>query len=119
MKGLFPTGVGVAIAAACFSTAIVAQETTSSIRGAVSNEVGAPLAGATVTIVHTPSGTTSTSVTGASGAFAAPGLRPGGPYKVTVAASGYPAASFPDLYLSVGEPLNLPVTLSATQEIVV
>ena len=120
MRGLFPTSVAMAVALACSSTMVIAQETTSSIRGIVSSDAGAPLAGATVTIVHSASGTTSTIVTGAGGAFSAPGLRPGGPYKVTVTAKDYPAASFPDIYLGVGEPLNLPITLgSETQEVVV
>ena len=39
-----------------------AQETTSSIRGSVTGD-GAPLAGAEVKIIHTPSGTTATTTT--------------------------------------------------------
>src|SRR5688572_29611465 len=119
MRGLFPASVAMAVAMACSSSLVVAQETTSSIRGVVSTEAGAPIVGATVTVVHAPSGTTSTSVTGPSGGFSASGLRPGGPYKVTVSANGYPATSVPELYLSVGEPLSLPVMLGETQEVVV
>jgi hypothetical protein len=120
MRGLFPTSIAMVVAMACSSSAVLAQETTSSIRGSVSTDSGTPVVGATVTIVHTPSGTTSTSVTGSSGAFSAAGLRPGGPYKVTVSADGYASASFPDVFLSVGEPMNLPIVLGeATQEVVV
>src|SRR5689334_2670625 len=77
------------------STAIVlaasaahAQETTSSIRGTVTG-AGAPVAGATVSITHVPSGTRSTAVTNDSGVFTVGGLRPGGPYVVAISAPGF------------------------------
>ncbi len=113
MNGLFPKRVAMAVALACTSTILIAQETTSSIRGSVSDAGGTAISGATVSIVHTPSGTTSTVTTGAGGSFSATGLRPGGPYKVTVAASGLEAKSVEGFYLSVGEPLNMPVSLDA------
>jgi hypothetical protein len=109
---LFPTRAAV-LALALTSTVLMAQETTSSIRGSVNDAGGAAVSGATVSIVHTPSGTTSTVTTGAGGAFSATGLRPGGPYKVTVAATGLEAKSVEGFYLSVGEPLNLPVSLAS------
>jgi hypothetical protein len=94
----------------------MAQETTSSIRGLISAD-GSSVSGATVSIVHTPSGTTSTVVTGNTGAFSAPGLRPGGPYKVTVTAGGHPSTSIDGVYLSVAEPLNLPIDLGGGEEV--
>ncbi len=115
MKGLFPTWAAVVVALACTSTVVIAQETTSSIRGSVTSGEGAAVAGATVSIVHTTSGTTSTVVTGAGGNFSASGLRPGGPYKVTVTASGFDAKSQEGFYLAVGEPLNLAVSLTSEQ----
>lgn len=111
MRGLIPIAAAVAIALAESSTVVVAQETTSSIRGSVSNGTGEAVAGAVVTIVHTPSGTTSTATTGSGGAFNASGLRPGGPYTVTVAASGFDGISIDELFLSVGQPLSLPLQL--------
>ncbi|MFX5693085.1 carboxypeptidase-like regulatory domain-containing protein, partial [Acinetobacter baumannii] len=65
-----------------------AQETTSSIRGSVTGD-GAPLAGAEVKIIHTPSGTTATTTTDSDGNFSAVGLRLGGPFTVEVNASGF------------------------------
>ncbi|MGC7532132.1 carboxypeptidase-like regulatory domain-containing protein, partial [Pandoraea pneumonica] len=79
--------LGVAAAALIVPVAAMAQETTSTIRGSVTAG-GAPVAGATVTIVNVPTGTTSTSVTDGSGGFIANGLRPGGPYTVSVTATG-------------------------------
>ena len=43
---------------------------------------GQPVAGATVEIVHVPSGTSRTVVTDANGRYAAQGLRVGGPFDV-------------------------------------
>jgi len=64
------------------STAVYAQETTGGISGAVYDAAGAPVAGATVTVTHEPSGTTSTTVTDQNGSFSSRGLRVGGPYTV-------------------------------------
>jgi hypothetical protein len=111
MRGLLPVHVAVAIILAGTSSAVLAQETTSAVRGSVSSGSGAPVAGAMVTIVHTASGTTSTSMTNAGGSFSAPGLRPGGPYEITISASGYGSATVKDVYLGVGDALNLPVVL--------
>ncbi|MBM4232108.1 MAG: carboxypeptidase regulatory-like domain-containing protein, partial [Gammaproteobacteria bacterium] len=52
-----------------------AQETTSSLRGLVSDSGGKALSGANITILHTPTGTRSTQTTNAEGVFDARGLR--------------------------------------------
>ena len=63
-----------------------AQETTSTIRGTVTTG-GAPVAGATVTVTDTSSGTRAVVTSNENGAFIASGLRPGGPYTVDVASA--------------------------------
>jgi hypothetical protein len=95
-----------------------AQETTSSVRGTVQSDAG-PIAGATITVVHEPSGTTSTTTTDAGGSFSTQGLRVGGPFTVTVEADGFESATVNDLYLQAGSPFRMPVVLQAAQEIVV
>ena len=72
-----------------------------------------------MTVVHEPSGTTSTSTTDSSGNFGASGLRVGGPFTVTVEADGYESAQVTDLSLSAGQAFRLPVVLQAQTEIVV
>lgn len=104
--------------AAVTATPAIAQETTSSVRGTVESDTG-PVAGATVTIVHEPSGTTSTSTTDNNGNFSANGLRIGGPFTVSVDASGFEAAQITDLNLSAGQAFRLPIVLQTQQEIVV
>jgi hypothetical protein len=101
------------------ATAVVAQETSAAVRGAVTAN-GNPVAGATVTITHVPSGSVSSMKTGAEGAFSLSGLRPGGPYTVTVAADGFTDTTISGISITVGQPYNLPIVMSnAVSEIVV
>lgn len=78
--------------------AAFAQETSSSISGFVLGADGLPIAGAQVTIVHLPSGTTEFTLTNESGGFTARGLRVGGPYDVTVQAAGMQQSAIGDLF---------------------
>lgn len=100
----------------CAATAIVApatafaQETTSSVRGDVLSG-GAPIAGATVTITHEPSGTTANTSSDASGSFSAAGLRVGGPYTVSVSADGYESQNITGVMLQAGQAFRIPVEL--------
>jgi hypothetical protein len=83
------------VAAAIFSVlvagAAVAQGvTTGAIAGVVSDSTsGGPLDGARVVAVHGPSGTTYAAATRADGRFTIPGMRVGGPYRVTASRVGY------------------------------
>jgi len=61
-----------------------AQDTTSSIRGKILDQSGAPLSGATVVVQDTRSGVERTYATNDGGVFLATRLLPGGPYQVTV-----------------------------------
>ena len=84
-----------------------AQEITSALRGQVSDTAGNAVSGATVTIVHTPTGTRSVQTTNAGGIYDARGLRVGGPYTVEITASGYQGKKFDNLFLTVGETSRL------------
>ena len=75
--------IAVAVAAGLAGTA-TAQTTTSSIRGNVVTEAGSDLSGATVTIKHEPTGTSSVATTNENGTFSSRGLRVGGPYTITI-----------------------------------
>ena len=101
------------------ATPAVAQETTSSIGGTVTAN-GAPVQNATVTVVHVPSGTRSTVRTNAAGAYIFPGVRTGGPYTVTVSARGFANAQVTDIYTTLGQAFELPLTLEPVgKEIIV
>lgn len=104
---------GVALIALAMPAIVAAQETTSAIRGAVIDEQNKPIAGATVTIIHTPSGTRTVQTSGAGGEFNATGLRLGGPYSVTVEAPGFDAATDTLDGLTAGVPQRVEVMLAA------
>jgi len=79
-------GVSAAAIMMSASTAVFAQETTGAVRGRITDESGAAVAAATVTLTHEPTGTSVTTVADSSGFYTARGLRVGGPY--TIAATG-------------------------------
>ncbi len=68
--------------------------TTGAVTGVVRDAQHQPVAGANITAVHLPSGTTYEAVTRADGRFSIPGMRVGGPYTVTVFHSGTGTISF-------------------------
>jgi hypothetical protein len=93
-----------------FSLNGYSQLTTSAIKGVVSagNE---NLPGATVLVVHGPTGAKYGSTTNGSGVYNLANLNPGGPYSVTVSFVGYNSYTKKDLYLNLGQTFQLNVEL--------
>ncbi|MEJ5975229.1 carboxypeptidase regulatory-like domain-containing protein [Novosphingobium sp. PS1R-30] len=100
--------------AVALATPVAAQETTSSIRGSVTS-AGSPVVGASVSIEHVASGTTSSATTGNDGSFSASGLRPGGPYSVKVTGTDGKVTTVTDIYTVVGQTFDLPINLSSEE----
>jgi len=67
------------------------QNTSAAMTGRVVDASGQPVAGATVEIVHEPSGTRRSVVTDAEGRYSTRGLRVGGPYTVEANVNGQTA----------------------------
>ena len=81
-----------------------AQNTTSSIRVVVTDDSGAAISGAQVTIRHVPTSRLQTATTNASGAAIVRGLAVGGPYEVGLGAgSSYSATTVQDVMLKLDE----------------
>jgi len=101
----------------------MAQTTTSTLSGKITEVNGDPLPGATILATHQPSGTKYGAMANNQGLFSIQGMRPGGPYKVVVSFVGYSTIDHTDITLSLGETftLNSSLTESLTQvsEIVV
>jgi len=104
--------------AGALATPAMAQETTSSITGTVTSQ-GAPVAGAAVTVENTATGARMTTTTSTNGGFVANGLRPGGPYTVTVEASGYAQSQVTDINTVVTQTFNLPIDLAPEGDAIV
>ena len=66
------------------SAAASAQITTSALAGKVVDSNDEAVIGASVLVVHTPSGTQYGAITNLDGRYAIQGMRAGGPYKVTI-----------------------------------
>src|SRR6266700_1996389 len=109
------------------TTALGAQGvTTAAIAGIATDSSGAPLEGARVIAVHGPSGTTYAAVTRADGRFTIPGMRVGGPYRVSVTLVGHRREVQDQIQLTLGVTADLrfvlaqasielePVTVAAT-----
>ena len=94
---------------------IYAQELTSDISGNVSSADGA-LAGANVEITYVPTNTKVVRTSNEDGQFFAGGLRPGGPYKVTVTSAGLLSETITS-YLVVGETSRLSFVLASQDSI--
>ncbi len=89
----------------------IAQVTTSSMQGQVTDETNSPLPGATVVAVHQASGTQYATITNSEGRFNLQGMRPGGPYEVKVSFIGYSTVSYTDITLYLAESFMLNSTL--------
>jgi hypothetical protein len=83
--------------------ALAQGTTTSEMRGIVTGPDGAPLIGANVVAVHTPTGTTFGTATDLEGNYQLPGLKVGGPYTVTVNYTGYEQMALEGISLRLGE----------------
>ncbi len=106
------------VAAASMMTAAIvapaeAQVTTSEIRGTVSNDAGASVSGATVTITDTQTGLTRSASTSATGSYAIRNLPIASSYSVSVAAEGLQSQQVDNVPLVLGDVTNLSFSLSA------
>jgi hypothetical protein len=111
-------GRGMAVSAIALSVAGIAsaQVTTSSIRGQVTNSDGAAVSGATVTILHVPTGTVAVTTTTDTGAFGAQNLRVGGPYSVTVTGPNFVPSRADGIYANLGEATSLNLVVETADD---
>lgn len=93
-------------------TALFAQGvTTATISGIVTDATGAPLPGANVSAVHQPSETRYNATTRGDGRFAIPGMRVGGPYRITVSFVGFEPRVKNGVWLNLGVSTDLAFAL--------
>ncbi len=106
------TRTAVAAAVVVMAAPALAQNTTAAVSGTVTGADGKPVAGASVSILHTESGSASTVTTDANGRYVARGLRVGGPYTITISRGGQTDRK-EGLFLQLAETLTLDSTLGA------
>jgi outer membrane receptor for ferrienterochelin and colicin len=110
MKRIYLAFVALLMTTFAFSQGV----TTSSMGGQITDPSGEPLPGANVVAVHVPSGTTYGAAADFDGFYRISGLRPGGPYKVTISYIGFNEFVKENIYLQLGESLRISPALSET-----
>lgn len=90
--------------------------TTATLRGEVVDGEGAPLPGANVLAIHTPSGTRYGTSANENGRFTLPNMRVGGPYTLRATFVGYQGQERTGLHLQLGESYDLTLQLEETAE---
>ncbi|MEO9871005.1 TonB-dependent receptor [Ekhidna sp.] len=90
--------------------------TTASMNGKVVDNNGEALIGATVIVLHQPSGTQYGNVTDVNGSFRILNMRIGGPYKITVSYVGFDTQAIEGINLGLGEKRNLDFTLAENSQ---
>ena len=96
-----------------------AQETTSAIRGTVTDESGNPIAGATVTVRNEDSGLTRVAVTNASGVYNVRNLPIDDNYTVSAASTGYGGMRSEGLRVDLGRSTDVNFSLGMEIEEIV
>ena len=109
---LSSTGSAFALAAlvTCLARPTLSAQgvTTAQLSGFVTDtSSGVPLADASVTAVHRPSGTAYRAVVRSGGTYTIPNMRIGGPYRVTVTMIGYQPSTRDTVFLNLGQNLQL------------
>jgi len=117
VKNQLLTACSAALLAVALSSPVYSQETSSAVRGIVSDQGGEPISGSTVVVRNEQTGLTRTVSTNRKGEFSIRNLPVGDNYSVSVTGSGYADRKTQNLPLRLGQTLDLKVTLSAADQI--
>lgn len=82
---------------------LTAQVTTSNMSGVVKSSTGEGLAGASVSVVHQPTGSVYNTITRSGGRYDIANMQPGGPYRITISYVGFENAIAENVFLGLGE----------------
>ncbi len=115
--GFSRTAIAAAVAIVAVAPAL-AQNTTSAVSGRVTDADGKPVAGATVNVLHVESGVATNLTTDSEGRYSARGLRPGGPYTITIT-KGTLTEKRSDVFLNLAETLGYDAQLGAPAQTIV
>ncbi len=100
-----------------FSFSAIAQVTTASMAGLITENNAEPIIGASIVATHEPSSTRYTAVSNVDGRYSIQGMRVGGPYTVRVSYVGMQPVAFENIMLQLGEieELNVYLTPGSTE----
>ena len=103
-------GIGLIALVLLLAMPVLAQNNTGIISGRVTDQSGAVVPNAQITVTQTDTNVEAASATNSDGLYRVPSLRDG-PYRVTVTAAGFKKAVRDGLTLRIGENLNVEMTL--------
>ena len=106
----FYTRLTTALVLLFLSLGVAAQETTSEIQGLLTGP-GGPLSGASVQVIHVPSGTKYSTTSRKDGRYNLSNLRVGGPYSITVSFVGLKSETQDNISLALGQVFNADFSL--------
>jgi len=106
--------LGVAVLILLVFSAQAFSQTNASITGAVTDESGGALPGASITVTHIATGVVQKILTNSAGLYSVPGL-PGGMYKVTAEMTGFQAQTKTDVSLVASAQQKVSFTLKISQ----
>ncbi len=104
--------VGIGLLVALSAVLVLAQQGRGTLRGAIKDELGASIVGATVTLIDA-SGTAKTTTTNGEGIYTFSGLTPG-KYIVLASAPGFAPSDEAEIDLAAGKRETLDLTLNVT-----
>ncbi|MEP6750261.1 MAG: carboxypeptidase regulatory-like domain-containing protein, partial [Bacteroidota bacterium] len=81
---------------------VMAQETTSTLGGTVTDAKGVIISGASIVVKHEPTGFSTGTQSNSKGIFIIPNLKPGGPYTITISFTGMATQTMENINLSLG-----------------
>jgi hypothetical protein len=110
MRSCIARGVAVLAMLLALAVPALAQETTATITGVVTDDTGAVLPGVTITTKHVPTGRTFDVVSSSTGAYTAT-LLPIGPYEVTFSLPGFQPLTVKGIVLTVNDRVEVNGTL--------
>jgi len=90
---------------------LMAQETSSTLSGVITDSKGVTITGASIVVKHEPTGYTSGTQSNSKGIFIIPNLKPGGPYTITISFTGMATQTLDNINLSLGNNPDANVTL--------
>jgi hypothetical protein len=96
------------------SVSAIAQETSSTLNGHITDSKGAFISGATITIKHEPTGFVTSTQTNSKGLFYVSNLKPGGPYTIKISFVGFKEEVYNDVNLGLGNNPEVGVVLKTT-----
>ena len=94
----------------------IGQETTANLGGSIVDPSGAPVAGATINLVHIPTGAKAMTQTNSKGLFNAPNLKPGGPYTIVITYTGLQTQTVENVQLNLGNNPDLSLILKKDEK---